>query len=500
MSSRTVAIQPLEAATSIKPRANGVRVLIAIAAGRRRHVYGARAGRRRSPGERRERSQELADLFRRLFQQPFQQPDPDLARQCEKSRAEMDVPGGSRRCVADHAACRRRRHVSHAATQRRRRARRKDRPRVLDLSAHPRPDADRLLRREQSRSRRSSATRSSWARSTRISSRSTRRPDTPLWNTKVAESKGGYSVTHAPLVVKDKVIVGVGGGEYGIRGFVAAFDARSGREVWRFYTIPAPNEPGGDSWKPCPPKTADSFCDPEAWKHGGGSVWVTGSYDPATESHLLGRRQRRTRLEQRATSRRQPLYRFGRRARRRHRPTEVALPVHAERSVRLRLCAGPGPRRHHVARRAAEGDGLGEPQRQLLRARSRDRQVPRRQAVRQGELDGHIRRAWPSQPDAAAGGAADFPGNQGGTNWYSPSYSPHTGLFYVSAWEGYATISAARRSSIRKAEFRRRRESSIRDPFPAHPRCRAFAAARSTTGPKQRQPERCWRSMPAPAS
>jgi alcohol dehydrogenase (cytochrome c) len=69
-----------------------------------------------------------------------------------------------------------------------------------------------------------------------------------VWNTKVAESKGGYSLTHAPLVVKDKVIVGVGGGEYGIRGFVAAYDARSGREAWRFYTIPAPGEPGGDSW------------------------------------------------------------------------------------------------------------------------------------------------------------------------------------------------------------------------------------------------------------
>ncbi len=60
----------------------------------------------------------------------------------------------------------------------------------------------------------------------------------------MAESKGGYSVTHAPLVVKDKVIVGVGGGEYGIRGFVAAYDARSGKEVWRFYTIPGTGRAG----------------------------------------------------------------------------------------------------------------------------------------------------------------------------------------------------------------------------------------------------------------
>src|SRR5262249_13393923 len=92
----------------------------------------------------------------------------------------------------------------------------------------------------------------------------------PLWNVEVASSKAGYSVTLAPLAVKDKIIVGVGGGEYGIRGFIAAYDARSGKEAWRFYTIPAPNEPGGQTWEACPPSQGSSFCDPEAWKHGGG--------------------------------------------------------------------------------------------------------------------------------------------------------------------------------------------------------------------------------------
>src|SRR3954467_6376331 len=57
-----------------------------------------------------------------------------------------------------------------------------------------------------------------------------------LWNAKVADSKGGYSMTLPPLIVKDKVIVGVGGGEYGIRGFIAAFDPHSGKQVWRTYT------------------------------------------------------------------------------------------------------------------------------------------------------------------------------------------------------------------------------------------------------------------------
>ncbi|HEU4937239.1 MAG TPA: PQQ-binding-like beta-propeller repeat protein, partial [Vicinamibacterales bacterium] len=91
----------------------------------------------------------------------------------------------------------------------------------------------------------------------------------PLWNVAVAEFARGYSVTLAPLAVKDKVIVGVGGGEYGIRGFIAAYDAANGKEVWRFNTIPAPGEPGSDTWSS------------EAWRTGGGSLWVTGTYDPA---------------------------------------------------------------------------------------------------------------------------------------------------------------------------------------------------------------------------
>src|SRR5712691_1878101 len=89
----------------------------------------------------------------------------------------------------------------------------------------------------------------------------------PLWNTTVAKDESGYAITHAPLMVKDKVIVGVAGGEFGIRGFIAAYDVRTGKEVWRFYTIPGPGEPGHETW------AGDS------WKTGGASVWMTGSYD-----------------------------------------------------------------------------------------------------------------------------------------------------------------------------------------------------------------------------
>src|SRR5262249_17665604 len=107
-----------------------------------------------------------------------------------------------------------------------------------------------------------------------------------LWNTQVADHRLSYSMTLAPLVVKDKVIVGVGGGELGIRGFIAAYQAQTGKEVWRFYTIPGPGEPGHETWATCPESSSSSpaspeYCDPDAWKHGGGPVWLTGSYDPA---------------------------------------------------------------------------------------------------------------------------------------------------------------------------------------------------------------------------
>ena len=101
-----------------------------------------------------------------------------------------------------------------------------------------------------------------------------------VWKTKVAESKEGYSITVSPLALKDRVVIGVGGGEYGIRGFISAYDARTGKEMWRFYTIPGPGEPGHETWEACPPNPK-TYCDPEAWKHGGASVWVTGSFDPA---------------------------------------------------------------------------------------------------------------------------------------------------------------------------------------------------------------------------
>jgi alcohol dehydrogenase (cytochrome c) len=90
-----------------------------------------------------------------------------------------------------------------------------------------------------------------------------------LFDVELVDYKAGYSATVAPLVVKDKVIVGVAGAEYGIRGFIDAYDAQSGKRAWRFYTVAKPGEPGGQTW----PRG-------DAYLRGGGSIWVTGSYDP----------------------------------------------------------------------------------------------------------------------------------------------------------------------------------------------------------------------------
>ncbi|MBI3667336.1 MAG: PQQ-dependent dehydrogenase, methanol/ethanol family [Acidobacteria bacterium] len=95
-----------------------------------------------------------------------------------------------------------------------------------------------------------------------------------VWNVAIEDlAQCGCNITGAPLVVKDKVIVGVTGGEMAHRGYINAFDAKTGRHVWRFWTIPGPGEPGHETWEG------------DSWKFGGASTWMTGSYDP--ESNLV---------------------------------------------------------------------------------------------------------------------------------------------------------------------------------------------------------------------
>jgi alcohol dehydrogenase (cytochrome c) len=89
-----------------------------------------------------------------------------------------------------------------------------------------------------------------------------------LWDVKVQDYKKGQYLTLMPLVVNGKVIIGASGGEYGVRGYVSAYDANDGKELWKTYTIPGPGEPGHETWQG------------DDWKTGGGSAWMTGNYDP----------------------------------------------------------------------------------------------------------------------------------------------------------------------------------------------------------------------------
>ena len=99
-----------------------------------------------------------------------------------------------------------------------------------------------------------------------------------VWTTPVADNASGYYMSLAPLVADGKVLIGTSGGELGIRGYVSAFDAETGKELWKTYMIPAPGEPGSETWP----------AGGEEWKTGGGSVWVTANYDPATNLSFWG--------------------------------------------------------------------------------------------------------------------------------------------------------------------------------------------------------------------
>jgi len=99
-----------------------------------------------------------------------------------------------------------------------------------------------------------------------------------VWTAKVDDYKKAYYMSLAPLIVNGKVILGASGGELGVRGFVAAIDAETGKEVWKTYTVPGPGEPGSETW----PAGGDHY------KRGGGAIWITGTYDPETNLTYWG--------------------------------------------------------------------------------------------------------------------------------------------------------------------------------------------------------------------
>jgi alcohol dehydrogenase (cytochrome c) len=252
-----------------------------------------------------------------------------------------------------------------------------------------------------------------------------------IWSVSVAKPELGYSFTVAPLVIKDKVVIGVAGAEYGVRGFLAAFDSRTGTEAWRFNTIPGPGEPGRETW------AGDS------WKTGGGSVWVTGSYDSDLNLTYWG---------------------IGNPGPDWNGDGRLGDNLYSDSVVALD--ADTGKLKWHfqfTPHDVFDYDAVQVPVLADIQWQDRPRKVMLF-ANRNGFLyvldrttgqfllgKPYVKVTWTSGLDdkgrpmkvleLSENGTLAFPGVQGGTNWYSPSFSPRTGLFYVPSWmDTYATF------------------------------------------------------------
>lgn len=249
----------------------------------------------------------------------------------------------------------------------------------------------------------------------------------PLWKAKVADATLGYSMTVAPLVIKDKVLVGVGGGEFGVRGFVAAYDARTGSEAWRFYTVAGPDDPGFVTWK--------DARDPDAWKHGGAPIWVTGTYDPDLNLTYWG------------TGNPGPDFAASQRSGDNlYSDSVVALDADTGK-LKWHFQFTPHDLNDYDSTQVpvlADITFNGTPVKAMMWAnRNGFFYVLDRATGKFLQGTPYVKVNWASGLDEKGRPmitpqppeTPTFPCVFGGTNWYSPSFSPRTGLFYVSAWE-----------------------------------------------------------------
>ncbi len=252
------------------------------------------------------------------------------------------------------------------------------------------------------------------------------------WQKVVVDFKQGYALTHAPLIVKDKVLIGTAGGELGIRGFLAAYDVASGKEIWKFKTIPEPGEPGNETWGG------------DSWKHGGGPIWLTGSYDPVLNLTYWG------------VGNPGPDWN-----------AKVRPGDNLYTSSVIALDADTGKLKWHfqfTPHDEWDWDAVQTPV--LVDRPFRGRMRPlmlwaNRNGFfyvldrKTGEfLQGtpFVKLDWATglddkgRPMRVPGkvpspqGTVIFPGVQGGTNWFAPSYSPKTDLFYLNVWDDYSGI------------------------------------------------------------
>jgi alcohol dehydrogenase (cytochrome c) len=259
-----------------------------------------------------------------------------------------------------------------------------------------------------------------------------------LWNVQIADYKQQYAMTVAPIVVKDKVISGVAGGEHGVRGFLAAYDVNTGKEVWRFYTVAGPGDPGYDTWKDKNGKPSQDYI------HGGAPIWVTGSYDPATNLTMWG------------TGNAGPDYNGDNR---------VGDNLYSSCVIALDADTGklkwyyqfsPHDEFDWDATQVpvlADIDFRGAPRKVMMWAnrngvfyvldRTTGQFLSGKPFTKANWLTGFDEKGRPMRAPGilpTKEGTLVYPGNQGGTNWYNPSFSPVTGLFYIPAWENSSSI------------------------------------------------------------
>jgi alcohol dehydrogenase (cytochrome c) len=247
------------------------------------------------------------------------------------------------------------------------------------------------------------------------------------WDSVVADNARGYSITSAPLAIDGKIIIGVSGGEAGIRGFLDAYDFKTGDRLWRTYTIPGPGEPGHESWGK------------DSWKTGGGPTWLTGSYDPALNLLYWGVGNPAPDWNgdvrpgdnlytcsllaiDPATGKRRWHFQFT--------PHDVhdwdanQIPVLFDGIVRARqrkLVAVANRNAFYYLLDRETGEFLlGTPYAKQTWAKG---------------LDEKGRPSVLAGTEPSVQGTLVYPSLEGATNWFSPSYSPLTRLFYVAARE-----------------------------------------------------------------
>jgi alcohol dehydrogenase (cytochrome c) len=252
-----------------------------------------------------------------------------------------------------------------------------------------------------------------------------------MWDVAAVDYTQGYSFTLAPLAVKNLIILGISGGEYGIRGFIDAYDADTGQRKWRFYTVPGPGEPGHETWQG------------DSWKTGGAPAWITGAYDPSTNQLFwpTGNPSPSNRGEGRAgdnlysntllaldpdTGNLSWHFQFTRHDEHDWDATEVPI------LIDLR-------QKHLIAQANRNGFFyvLDRTQGKLLSA------TPFGKVTWSDRKDGEGRPIASNGSSPTLEGRLVCPGAAGTTNWMSPSFDPQTGFFYVNAREQCDVFSTA---------------------------------------------------------